>query len=63
MINGWRKRLENNGGGVMSRNRGRTEKYLLARGWGEGVGSHLYLSESPNSQASLGARARAPEPR
>lgn len=22
MINGWRKRLENNGGGVMSRDRG-----------------------------------------
>ena len=44
MINGWRKRLENNGGGVMSRNRGveaggnrgRTEKYLLWR-WVGGV--------------------------
>lgn len=72
MINGWRKRLENNGGGVMSRNRrveAGTEDALRstswAGGWGEGWGwgSHLYLSESPNSQASLGARARAPEPR
>lgn len=53
MINGWRKRLDNNGGGVMSRNRGveaGAEDALRSTSW-PGVGGRglvlTFISVNP----------------